>query len=458
MKRALPLTLYTCPMSNPGDRETLAMRILDLRGESNSRAALRKVLPRASMDISKALIEIAPILDSVKNGNEETLKEFAERFDGVRPPSIRVPKQAIEQALRELDPDIRTALEVAIARVKKVHETERVFETREEVVPGATVIHRHIPVDRVGLYVPGGNAVYPSSVIMNVIPAQIAAVPSIAVASPAQRNFGGLPHPTILATCALLGIDEVYAVGGAQAIAMFAYGVEGLCEPVDMVTGPGNIYVAAAKRALLGIIGIDSEAGPTEIAILADRSALASDVAADLISQAEHDVNAAAILVTTSVELAESVVNEIEKRVINTKHRARITAALSGIQSAIVIASNIEQGIEIVNAYAAEHLELHVENIEETSSKIRNAGAVFLGRFTPVSLGDYAAGSNHVLPTGGCASHSSGLCVHTFLKDVNFVSYDEKSFMNISETVITLAKAEDLPAHGEAMSARYEEI
>jgi histidinol dehydrogenase len=292
--------------------------------------------------------------------------------------------------------------------------------------------------------------------MMNVIPAQIAKVESITVASPPQKEFNGLPHPTILATCALLGVKEVYAVGGAQAVAMFAYGVEGLCEATDLVTGPGNIYVAAAKRALRGKIGIDSEAGPTEIAILADDSAIAGEVAADLISQAEHDVHAAAVLVTTSEKLAKSVREELGRRIPTTKHSVRITAALNGIQSAIVLVDSIKQGIDVVNAYAAEHLELHVQDIEEVGAAIKNAGAVFLGRFTPVSLGDYAAGSNHVLPTGGCACHSSGLSIQTFLRGVNFISYDETSFTQIAPTVITLANAEDLPAHGEAMSARFE--
>jgi histidinol dehydrogenase len=291
---------------------------------------------------------------------------------------------------------------------------------------------------------------------MNVIPAQIAGVASIAVASPPQKEFGGLPHPTILAACALLGITEVFAIGGAQAVALFAYGMKDLCEKCDMVTGPGNIYVAAAKRALRGIVGIDSEAGPTEIAILADSSALASDVAADLISQAEHDTIAAAILVTDSQELATAVEQELAVRVPRTKHAQRITTALSGIQSAIVLVNSLSQGIDVVNAYAAEHLEIQTVDAKSVASKIRNAGAVFIGRFSPVSLGDYSAGSNHVLPTGGCACHSSGLSVATFLRGLHFIEYGEKAFTEIAETVITLANSEDLPAHGEAMTARFE--
>lgn len=432
--------------------------IIDLRGKTLTRAQYKRAIPRAPLDIAHALLAIEPILERVKNGNEETLRELAREFDGVAPEHIRVPRARIDQALTDLDPVVREALQISIARVRTVHEKQARIEERTEVVPGAYVTQKWIPVDRVGLYVPGGQAVYPSSVIMNVVPAQIAKVPSIAVASPPQRNFGGLPHPTILATCALLGIYEVYAVGGAQAIAMFAYGVEGVCEPVNLVTGPGNIYVAAAKRALRGLIAIDSEAGPTEIGILADESAIASDVAADLISQAEHDVSASAVLVTTSTTLVEEVIVELTRRTLLTRHSDRIHAALTGAQSAIVLVDSIKQGIDVVNGYAAEHLELHVKDLEAVSSEIRNAGAVFLGRFSPVSLGDYSAGSNHVLPTGGCACHSSGLSVQTFLKGVNFIEYDQPAFMEIASTVITLANAEDLPAHGEAMSARFEEI
>jgi histidinol dehydrogenase len=291
---------------------------------------------------------------------------------------------------------------------------------------------------------------------MNVIPAQIAQVPSIAVASPPQAEHGGLPHPTILAACALLGITEVYAIGGAQAIALFAYGMDGVAAKCDLVTGPGNIYVAAAKRALRGIIGIDSEAGPTEIAILADETAVAADVATDLISQAEHDVIAAAVLVTTSEKLIAEVAEELEKRVAATKHWERIKTALTGIQSAAVLVDSIEQGLDVVNAYAAEHLEIQTRNARIDADRIRNAGAVFIGRFSPVSLGDYSAGSNHVLPTGGCACHSSGLSVQSFLRGLHFVEYGQEAFTDIASTVITLANAEDLPAHGEAISARFE--
>jgi histidinol dehydrogenase len=401
---------------------------------------------------------IEPILLRVKNGSETDLIDLAQEFDGVRPPSIRVPEAALASALANLDKEIRLALELSIERIRKVHSAQVRRETFTEVVDGGVVSEKWIPVDRVGLYVPGGRAVYPSSVMMNVIPAQIAEVTSIAVASPPQKEFGGLPHPTILATCALLGIPEVYAVGGAQAIALFAYGMDGLIEKCDLVTGPGNIYVAAAKRALRGVIGIDSEAGPTEIAILADKTAIAADVAADLMSQAEHDVIAAAILVTDSEDLAGEVRTELSERMPKTKHSERIIEALSGIQSAIVLVDSIEQGIDVVNAYAAEHLEIQTAQAREVAGKIRNAGAVFIGRYSPVSLGDYSAGSNHVLPTGGCACHSSGLSVQSFLKGLHFIEYAEQAFRDILPTVVILANAEDLPAHGEAMKVRLENL
>jgi histidinol dehydrogenase len=432
------------------------MRLVDLRGLRLSKAAYTKLIPRAALDVAAAMRLIEPILLRVKNGNESDLIALAKEFDAVAPLSIKVPRAELSKALKELNPAIRSALELSAQRIRKVHNDQVRSETVTKVVDGGSVTEKWVPVDRVGLYVPGGRAVYPSSVMMNVIPAQIAKVSSIAVASPPQSEFGGLPHPTILATCELLGITEVYAVGGAQAIALFAYGMENLCEKCDLVTGPGNIYVAAAKRALRGIIGIDSEAGPTEIAIVADSSAIAGDVAADLISQAEHDVIAAAVLITDSQKLIEDVLKELAVRVARTKHSERITEALTGIQSACVLVDSVEHGLEVANAYAAEHLEIQTRNSAKDAQQIRNAGAVFIGRYSPVSLGDYSAGSNHVLPTGGCACHSSGLSVQTFLRGLHFIEYNKEAFKEILPTVITLANSEDLPAHGEAMSVRLE--
>ena len=437
------------------------MRVVDLRGRHLSKRGYQELLPRAPLDIDAALEAITPILESVKNGNEATLKDLSLRFDAVSPESLRVPANVIETALTSLEPQLREIITESIRRVRIVHRDQQRGVTTTRVVDGGQVEERWIPVDRVGLYVPGGRAVYPSSVIMNVVPAQIAGVLSIAVASPAQKENGGWPHPTILATCALLGVTEVYAMGGAQAIAAFAYGVKNgdteVCAPVDLVTGPGNIYVAAAKRALRGKIGIDSEAGPTEIAVVADSTAIADEVASDLISQAEHDTIAAAVLITDSLTIADDVQTKVAQRAARTKHSERIIEALSGIQSAIVLTDNLDQSLDVANAYAAEHLELIVKDPQGASQKIRNAGAVFLGRFAPVSLGDYLAGSNHVLPTGGCACHSSGLSVQTFLRGLHFVSYSERALRDIAQSVITFASAEDLPAHGEAIAARFEE-
>jgi histidinol dehydrogenase len=312
-----------------------------------------------------------------------------------------------------------------------------------------------IPVNRVGLYVPGGLAPLASSVIMNVVPAQVAGVSSIAVASPPQREFGGLPHPNIAALCGLLGVSELYAVGGAQAIAMFAHGVPDLCTAVDLVTGPGNIYVVAAKRLLKGKINIDSEAGPTEIAVLADDTADPVHVAADLVSQAEHDPLAAAVLVTDSVDLANTVREQLPGLVAETKHSERITAALTGRQSGVVLVDHLDQGIEVVNAYAAEHLEIQTRDAESVAGRIRNAGAIFVGPWSPVSLGDYCAGSTHVLPTGGCARHSSGLNVKSFLKAVHVINYSQPALSEVAQHVAIFADAEDLPAHADAVRGRF---
>ena len=427
--------------------------VRDLLTPMSSRDEIRALVPRATLDVAGAMRDVQEIIEQVRSGGVPTLLDLGEKFDGVRPPAVRVSSSQISESLNGLDPKVRDALLLSIARIKKVHQEQLRSDKTVTVIPGGTVTERWVPVDRVGLYVPGGRAVYPSSVMMNVIPAQIAGVQSIAVASPPQKEFGGLPHPTILATCALLGIDEVYAVGGAQAVAMFAYGVG--CQAVDMVTGPGNVYVAAAKRALRGIIGIDSEVGPTEIIILADETANPDFVAADLISQAEHDTIAAAVLVTPSRSLADQVKERLRIRVSQTKHSERIATALSGIQSAIVIVKDVEQGLQVLNGYAGEHVQIHTRDAQEVATKVRNGGAIFIGSFAPVSLGDYSAGSNHVLPTGGCACHSSGLSVQTFLKGLHFVDYSSQALESVADTVITLANSEDLPAHGEAIAARF---
>ncbi|MFF3945414.1 histidinol dehydrogenase [Streptomyces sp. NPDC001902] len=430
---------------------------IDLRGDAFPADGVdRDLLPRAELDVEAALEKVRPICEDVKHRGTAALIDYAEKFDGVTIDQVRVPAEALTRALAELDPKVRAALEESVRRARLVHGEQRRTDHTTQVVPGGTVTERWVPVERVGLYVPGGRSVYPSSVVMNVVPAQEAEVGSMAVASPPQKEFGGLPHPTILAACALLGVDEVYAAGGAQAVAMFAYGTEE-CRPVNMVTGPGNIWVAAAKRLLKGRIGIDAEAGPTEIAILADATADPVHVAADLISQAEHDPLAAAVLVTDSVDLAEAVEKELETQVAATKHvEDRIAPALSGRQSGIVLVDGIEQGLQVVDAYAAEHLEIQTADAAAVAARVRNAGAVFVGAYAPVSLGDYAAGSNHVLPTGGCACHSSGLSVQSFLRGIHVVDYTREALAGIAAHVVTLADAEDLPAHGAAVRARFD--
>ncbi|MER7621432.1 histidinol dehydrogenase [Streptomyces sp. NPDC126503] len=429
---------------------------IDLRGEALPEgSALRDLLPRAEFDVEAALEKVRPICEAVHHRGDAALIEYAEKFDGVRLDQVRVPAAALRRALDELDPAVRAGLEESIRRARLVHAAQRRTTHTTQVVPGGTVTEKWIPVERVGLYAPGGRSVYPSSVIMNAVPAQEAGVASVALASPPQKEFGGLPHPTILAACALLGVDEVYAVGGAQAVAMFAYGTES-CAPANMVTGPGNIWVAAAKRYFTGRIGIDTEAGPTEIAVLADSTADPVHVASDLISQAEHDPLAAAVLVTDSPELAEAVEKELRTQVAAAKHvDDRIAPALSGKQSAIVLVDGVEEGLRVVDAYGAEHLEIQTRDAAAVADRVRNAGAIFVGPWAPVSLGDYCAGSNHVLPTGGCACHSSGLSVQSFLRGVHIVDYTRDALAEVAHHVVTLAEAEDLPAHGAAIKARF---
>ncbi|RKN06081.1 histidinol dehydrogenase [Streptomyces radicis] len=428
---------------------------IDLRDSSTPDVIDRDLLPRAEFDVETALAKVRPICDDVRHRGTAALVEYARRFDGATISRTRVPAEELTRALEGLDPAVRAALDESIRRARMVHRDQRRSDTTTRVVPGGTVTERWVPVERVGLYVPGGRAVYPSSVVMNVVPAQEAGVGSLAVASPPQREHGGLPHPTILAACALLGVDEVHAAGGAQAIAMLAHGTDE-CAPVSLVTGPGNVYVAAAKRLLRGIVGIDAEAGPTEIAVLADDSAAPRLVAADLISQAEHDELAAAVLVTPSVALADAVDAELRVQVTAAKHHERIVRALSGRQSATVLVADLDHGLAVTDAYAAEHLEIQTEHAAEVAARVRNAGAVFVGPHSPVSLGDYCAGSNHVLPTGGCACHSSGLSVQSFLRGIHVVAYDRAALAEVAHHVVTLAEAEDLPAHGTAVTVRLE--
>lgn len=425
------------------------IRRIDLRG---SLVDPREVLPRAALDVAGAVDAVRSTCDAVRARGDAAVREATARFDGVDVAQTRVPAEALAEALAELDPELRAALEESARRARVVHEAQRRPDVSVAVADGATVTERWLPVRRVGLYVPGGLVVYPSSVVMNVVPAQVAGVESLAVASPPQREHGGLPHPSILAACALLGVDEVYAVGGAQAVAMFAWGTP-TCPRVDLVTGPGNVYVTAAKRLLKGVVGIDSEAGPTEVAILADDSADPSAVAADLVAQAEHDPNAACLLVTDSPALVDAVDAALAVQVPATRHRERVEAALAG-QSAHVLVADLDQGLQVVDEWAAEHLEVITRDAAERAARVRNAGAVFVGPWSPVSLGDYLAGSNHVLPTGGTARHSGGLSVGSFLRGVHYVDYDRPALAAVAGHIDALGGAEDLLAHVAAVRTR----
>lgn len=438
------------------------MRIIDLRGKCLTRAEMLAAMPRAEMGTEEATELVQPILDDVKARGAAALRDFEEKFDHVRPEHLRVPAEAMTAALEELDPDVRAAIEESVRRARAVAASQVPEDFHTDLASGARVAERWIPVQRVGLYVPGGKAVYPSSVIMNAVPAQAAGVESLAIATP-PKTADGLPDKTILATCAILGVDEVYAVGGAQAVAMFAYGAKGsepqdgdvLCEPVDKITGPGNIFVATAKRMVSGIVGIDAVAGPTEIAIIADAGANPEYLAADLIGQAEHDELAGSVLITDSEDIASKVQESLNRRVPRTKHAERVATSLTGRQSGIILTDGLDQSIDAANAYAAEHLEIQTADADAVVKRIRNAGAIFRGPYSPVPLGDYMSGSNHVLPTSGTARFAAGLGVHTFMKPVEVIEYDEEGLKALAARINTFAVSEDLPAHGECVLTRF---
>lgn len=431
------------------------LRTIDLRGRALSAVELLATVPRAGLARDAAVTTAASIVHDVATDGERALRHQAELFDGVSGHDLRVPASHLDEALDDLDPTVRRALEAAIDRVRAASAAQVPAGRVTELGAGARVTQRWQPVRRAGVYVPGGKAVYPSSVVMNVVPAQSAGVPVVALASPPQRAHGGRVHPAILAAARLLGVDEVYAMGGAGAIGAFAYGVATIgLDPVDVVTGPGNNFVAAAKRAVAGVVGTDSEAGATEILVVADDTADARLIAADLISQAEHDEQASAVLVTSSGDLARAVAVELDLRVPLTRHAERVTTALRGPQSALVLVEDLAQATAFSNAYAPEHLELHLASPRPEA--FVNAGAVFVGAHTPVSLGDYLAGSNHVLPTGGQARYAAGLSAATFLRPQQVVEYDREALAAVHEAIVVLAEAEALPAHGEAVTARFE--
>ena len=408
------------------------------------------------MDVDNATAAAAQLIAEVRSGGEQALLAQAQRLDGILPTHIRVHAGEIATAMRKLDPAVRDGLEEAIDRVTRATKSQVPVPTVTEIAPGAQIIQRWQPIARVGFYVPGGKAVYPSSVVMNVVPAQVAGVGSVALASPPQKHFGGAVHPTILAAAGLLGVEEVYAMGGAGAIGALAYGVPELSlDPVELITGPGNVYVASAKRLVRGVTGIDSEAGPTEILVIADDTANAALVAADLVSQAEHDELAAAVLVTTSEELAIAVQQELAKLETTTHHGERVREALAGQQSAVVLVSDLVGAVAFSNAYGPEHLEIHTDQPGAVLDLVDSAGAIFLGEYSPVSLGDYLAGSNHVLPTGGQSRFSSGLGAYTFLRPQQVIRYDRDALRAVEKQIVALSTAEDLPAHGDAVTARF---
>jgi histidinol dehydrogenase len=431
------------------------LRTVDLRGATVAglgREAVAGVLPRASLDVTAAIDAVRPVCADVRDRGAAAVREYTARFDGVDLATTRVPAAALAAALDGLAGHVRSALAEAARRARLVHQAQLPRETVTTVAAGSTVTERYVAVGRAGVYVPGGLVAYPSSVVMNVIPAQIAGVGEIAVASPPGAASGGLPHPAVLAACALLGVTEVHAVGGAQAIAMFGYGTAD-CAPADIVSGPGNVYVAAAKRLLLGTIGTDAEAGPTEVAIIADHTADPVLVAADLIAQAEHDPLAACLLITTDPDLISQVQAEVAGQVAAARHRQRIEAALAG-QSACVLVDGLGAALAVADAWAPEHLEIQAEGASELARRARNAGAIFVGPYAPVSLGDYLAGSNHVLPTGGTARHSGGLSVLSFLRGIHLVECDAAGLAVAAPYIDALGGAEDLAAHVQAVRAR----
>ncbi|HEY2286926.1 MAG TPA: histidinol dehydrogenase [Streptosporangiaceae bacterium] len=432
----------------------MLMRI-DLRGKPASElspAELAGVLPRAELDVDAALAAVRPICDDVRRRGADAVRAHTAHFDGVDLATSRVPRQALADALAGLDPAVRAALEECARRARLVHEAQVPADSLTTVAPGSTVTERYVPVRRAGVYAPGGLVTYPSSVVMNVIPAQVAGVTEIAVVSPPQADQGGLPAAAVLAACELLGITEVHAAGGAQAMAMLAYGTAD-CDAVDVISGPGNVYVAAAKRLLSGVVAVDAEAGPTEIAIIADDTADPAFIAADLVAQAEHDPRAGCLLITTDPALADRVTPVLAAAAAGTRHAGRVAEALAG-QSACVLVDDTAAAIAVADAWAPEHLEIQTADAAAVARRIRNAGAIFVGPWAPVSLGDYLAGSNHVLPTGGTARHSGGLSVLSFLRGIHIVECDEAGLAGAAPYIDALGGAEDLAAHVEAVRVR----
>ncbi|QSB10895.1 histidinol dehydrogenase [Lysinibacillus sp. FSL K6-0057] len=393
---------------------------------------------------------VRQVLSDVKAQGDAALRTYTERWDGYVPESFRVSEEEIQEAVNALDQQLYKDLAEAAENIRFYHEQQIRSGYRLELGDGSWLGQRVTALDAVGLYVPGGTAAYPSSVLMNVIPAQVAGVKRIVITSPAGQN-GKLPAGVLVAAH-LLGIDEIYKVGGAQAIAALAYGTETI-SPVDKITGPGNIFVALAKREVFGEVAIDMIAGPSEIAVLADDSAYPDEIAADLLSQAEHDPLACAILVTTSESLAKKVAEEVEKQLLNLPRQEVARASIENF-GVIYVAETLSDAVEAINSLAPEHLEIVTENAEGLAEQIRHAGGIFIGRYSSEPVGDYFAGTNHVLPTNSTARFASGLNVDDFVKKSSIVYYSEKTWKDNAPKIARLARMEGLEGHARAVESR----
>ena len=393
---------------------------------------------------------VLEILESVRREWDRALLAYTETFDGIKLDRMRVSEEEIHEAIQSFDPKLLKVLEEAAKNIRRFHEKQRreTWITQDE--NGTILGQKFTPLDSVGVYVPGGTAAYPSSVLMNVLPAKVAGVKRIVMVSPPDQN-GKLPAG-VLAAAHIAGVEEIWKVGGAQAIAALAYGTESI-QPVDKIVGPGNIYVALAKREVFGKVDIDMIAGPSEIAVLADDTALPHEVAADLLSQAEHDPRATSVLVTTSRTLAEETAREVEKQ-LEQLPRKEIARQSIGEYGVIYLAPTMEKAIEVVNQIAPEHLEIVARNALELVPMIRHAGAIFVGRFSSEPVGDYFAGPNHVLPTNGTARFSSPLNVDEFIKKSSIIYYSETSFRQNAEKIAAFARLEGLEAHARAIESR----
>jgi len=393
---------------------------------------------------------VRQVLSDVKTQGDAALRTYTEMWDGYVPKSLRVSEEEIQEAVSELDPQLYKDLAEAAENIRFYHEQQIRSGYRLELGEGSWLGQRVTALDAVGLYVPGGTAAYPSSVLMNVIPAQVAGVKRIVITSPAGQK-GKLPAGVLVAAH-LLGIDEIYKVGGAQAIAALAYGTETI-SPVDKITGPGNIYVALAKREVFGEVAIDMIAGPSEIAVVADDTAYPDEIAADLLSQAEHDPLACAILVTTSEQLAKKVAEEVEKQLLNLPRQEVARASIEKF-GVIYVAETLADAVEAINSLAPEHLEIVTENAEALAEQIRHAGGIFIGRYSSEPVGDYFAGTNHVLPTNSTARFASGLNVDDFVKKSSIVYYSEKTWSDNAPKIARLARMEGLEGHARAVESR----